>query len=482
MKEAYNAAKVGMAMSTIANKISIYRGVLARKLILFHADRSGNVAIMSAFLMVPLVGALGLGFEVSNWYLTTRAMQNAADAAAIAAATNAANGGSNYDVEARAVAAQYGFVNGSHNTTVNVAKVSNTTTCSSGCYSVTIKGTVPLYLSQVIGFKGDTSTTTTTSTTTSDATMNGGGIANKSLTSSAFATTQMSGATPYCLLALGSSGAAGITANGAPKANMTGCSVMSNTSATCNGHNLGATVGAAHATNNGCGINQLSNVAVVKDPYSGLAANIPNNTCSSYAQEPAKNKDPSLPNSNLWSGSKSLSGNVQICGDLQLTGDVTIDAPSGAVLVIENGQLDTNGYTLSTSSGSALTVVFSGTDSGAYTHAPTGGGTLNITAPATGAWKGVAIYQDPSLTSGVDVSAAGNSPTWDITGLVYLPHASVTFSGAVNKSSSGQSCFVLVADNVTINGTGSILANGQCGAAGLTMPSGSVPKVQLVSF
>ena len=49
-------------------------------------------------LIVPLVGALGIGFEVSNWYMNGRGMQNAADAAALAAATN---GGANYDVEAR---------------------------------------------------------------------------------------------------------------------------------------------------------------------------------------------------------------------------------------------------------------------------------------------------------------------------------------------------------------------------------------------
>jgi hypothetical protein len=135
-----------------------------------------------------------------------------------------------------------------------------------------------------------------------------------------------------------------------------------------------------------------------------------------------------------------------------------------------------------TSSGSALTVVFSGNNSGSYTHAPTGGGTLDITAPTSGVWKGVAIYQDPSLISGVDISAAGNSPTWDITGLVYLPHSSVTFSGAVNKSSNGNSCFVMVVDNVTINGTGSILAHGGCAAAGLSMPSGNPPgRGQLVS-
>jgi hypothetical protein len=49
----------------------------------------------------------------------------------------------------------------------------------------------------------------------------------------------------------------------------------------------------------------------------------------------------------------------------------------------------------------------------------------------------------------------------------------VTFSGAVNKSSQGTNCFVMVVDNVTINGTGSIFANdNNCAAAGLTAPRG----------
>ena len=63
-----------------------------------------------------------------------------------------------------------------------------------------------------------------------------------------------------------------------------------------------------------------------------------------------------------------------------------------------------------------------------------------------------------------------------------MPHASVTFKGAVNKSSNGHSCFVLVVDNITIDGTGSILKDeGECGAAGLSMPTTSVPgRGQLV--
>ncbi|HEX2634115.1 MAG TPA: pilus assembly protein TadG-related protein, partial [Bradyrhizobium sp.] len=88
-----------------------------------RSDERGAVSVIMGVLIIPLVGALAVGFEVSNWYLTTRGMQNAADTAAIAAATNA---GSNYNIEAKAVAAQYGFVDGTNN--ISIA-VSNTAAC-----------------------------------------------------------------------------------------------------------------------------------------------------------------------------------------------------------------------------------------------------------------------------------------------------------------------------------------------------------------
>ena len=443
----------------MSNRLSCLRNIFVKivnRLTRLRSDQRGTVAVMMGLLLPVLLGSLGLGFEISNWYLKSRWMLNAADSAAISAASN---GKDNYDAEAKAVAAQYGFVDGSTNVTVTV---SNSAVCPSGgndCYSVTITNPVPLYLSQFVGYVGDTKLNGANATT---------------LTSTSIAKKRVEPA-PVCLLALASSGTEGIRTNGAPKADMANCNVMSNTTSTCNGHNLNATIGAANGKNNGCGITQYSDVPVSPDPYASLASNIPSNTCSSYPQAPTKKKDPPLPASNQWSGAQFLNGNVIICGDLQLTGNVTINAPAGAVLVIENGQLDTNGYTLSTTNISALTIVFSGTSGGGYTHAPTGGGTLDFNAPSTGPWSGIAIYQDPSLTSGVDISAAGNSPTWKITGLVYLPHASVTFSGAVNKSSNGASCFVMVVDNITINGTGSILETGGCQAAGLNMPTAQLP-------
>jgi len=394
-----------------------------------------------------LVAILGLGVDLGYWYRTSRDLQNAADAAAIAAARN---GTSSYDSEARAVTAQYGFVDQANGITVTPL---NNQTCPNGqtnCYLVTVAlASAPQYFSQLVGLPAPS---------LSGAAMAGGAQTHT-----------------YCLIALASSGTdPALLGNGVPAANLDNCNIMSNTGMTCHGHNTGATNGDAHGTDSGCGNTQNSNVPLLPDPYKSFASNIPANTCGSYPQEP------SLPLSNQWSGAKTLAATTIICGDLQLTGDTTLTTASpGTVLVIENGQLDSNGHTLATAAGSGLTIIFSGT-SGSYTHAPTGGGTLNFNAPTSGAWSGVAIYQDPALTTGVDIAAAGNSPNWDISGLVYLPHSSVLFSGAVNSSSNGASCFALVVDNIRINGTGEILKTGGCAAAGLNLPSNTVGTVGLV--
>jgi len=427
---------------------------MQRTLLRFLRSPQGNIAMMAALISPFLVGALGLGMESAYWYQTQRSLQNAADEAAVAAATN---GTASYASEAQATTANYGYTNGSNHVSVSAANAVSCPDGSSSCYSVTVSQTVQIYLANLVGFSGNT-------------TINGW----PAQTLSATAIAERQGTTrKYCLLSLHTIGS-GILGNGVPNTNFAGCSIMSDSSMTCHGHDMGADYGDAHLTNSGCGNVQDSNMPIVPDPYSGLASNIPDDTCNgSYPQEPSRHGDPALPSSNQWSGSKSLSGNVIVCGDLQLTGDATINASSGAVLVIENGQLDTNGHTLSTASGSSITVVFTGVD-GSYTHAPTGGGTLNIQAPSSGPWSGVAIYQDPTLSSGVDISAAGNSPTWDITGLVYLPNANVTFSGAVNKSSFGASCFAMVVGDITVNGTGDIQETGGCDAAGLNMPSAQV--------
>ena len=344
------------------------------------------MAVITALLTPALLGSFGVGIETAHWYQVQKSLQNAADSAALAAATNAS---SSYSTEAQATTAQYGFNNGSNNVTVSA---SNTAACPAGgstCYSVTITEKVPLYLTQMLGFHGNTTISSAYA---------------QSLSATAVAAPGTSPRT-YCLLALASSGATGILSNGAPFANLDGCDVMSNTNATCNGHNLDAQYGDAHDTSTGCGVIQDSNVPAVSDPYAALASNIPANPCgttpngvsSSYPQEPAKKKDPALPNvsgsgatSNVtWGATPSGSvtwGAVQyMCGDVQLAGNLNVTTPAGGtVLVVENGQLDVpSGDTIQTQAGSGLTVIFTGTDSSSYTYAPTGGGTLDIAAPTS---------------------------------------------------------------------------------------------------
>jgi Flp pilus assembly protein TadG len=117
----------------------------------FLGNKDGASIIIVGLTLPALIGAMGLAIEVSYWRLHQRAMQNASDAAAIAAATN---GGLSYAAEGQAVAAQYGFQNGTKNITVTVSNPSTAPGCTANCYTTAISDQVPLFLSQVVGYKG----------------------------------------------------------------------------------------------------------------------------------------------------------------------------------------------------------------------------------------------------------------------------------------------------------------------------------------
>src|SRR4051794_31879084 len=92
----------------------------------FRRDDAGVAAVLFALAAPLLIGAMGLAAELSYWRFHQRGMQNAADAAAIAAATS---GGlpsvtdAQVLAEAQAVAAQYGFQNGAGNIAVTVTRI-----------------------------------------------------------------------------------------------------------------------------------------------------------------------------------------------------------------------------------------------------------------------------------------------------------------------------------------------------------------------
>ena len=85
--------------------VSAMAARLARKLWprAFIANEIAAMAVTVALALPFIIGVMGIGIETSYWRIHQRSMQYAADAAAIAAATNE---GPTYQAEALAVAAQ----------------------------------------------------------------------------------------------------------------------------------------------------------------------------------------------------------------------------------------------------------------------------------------------------------------------------------------------------------------------------------------
>jgi Flp pilus assembly protein TadG len=459
--------------SGLARMIGLLRmAALPVKRAMIRMLRCSNGAIgpMAALMMIPVAGSIAYAVELGGWNYMQRSAQNAADSAALAAASvnsGAATTGSTSQNEARATAKKFGFTDGVSNTTVTAATVTCPTGVVTGsvCYQASINTTFPTLFSGVIGNTGGQLISTI-----AIATASGGGGSQK-----------------VCAGSLGPG--VSFRSNGGPLPNMAGCTIASRGSMTCTGHNLGATYGVAVGTDSGCGVTTVSSGSPFTDPYDAFKSNIPSGalaSCGGSFPQMAKvtgqwtaaaaNRIIGTP---VWSGTQKI-----MCGDVQLSGNVTLTGTT--TLIIENGRLDLNGFKIATASGAEATIVFSGDNTAAYSHYPSSlnnGGTIDISAPSptsSSPWKEIAIYQDPAITNKVSFTYSGNDPTWDISGAVYLPKADVTFSGIVNKSSTGSSCFTLIAYTILVNGTAAIFANNNACTSGPTVTVGTGTREKLV--
>lgn len=448
------------------------RRTFAQSVRRFLRSRRGNIAALTALLIVPLAALLGMATEGGSWFLITRAMQNAADSAVIATATNGGNAvsGTDYVNEGKAIAASYGFVNGSNDATVTVPAPGNyatvTSCASSPCYQVKITKTVPLYLIPLVGFNGNTALGTTR---------------GQQLSAVALATLKTVNA-PFCLTALSSDPSA-IDGRGIPSSNIT-CNIQSAGGTNCNPtHKL--TSGYSDAVgDNSCGTKQhpVSGVTVT---YDSLLSNIPSTSSCNGASYPNGNSK----NKNQLSGTLSLGASKVYCGDVKLTGNVSVSAATGgSLLVIANGLLDLGNFKLQTPVGSpGLTIVFTSPTPGSYNYTSggqvnndskgnnviIGNGTLDISSPTSGTWSGMAVYQDRNLPEQT-IEYAGNKPTWNISGIVYLPKTKLTAKGAIGKSASGFACLTLVVETLLMKGTGDLFyqnPQSQCAQQGVSSPT-----------
>ncbi len=200
----------------------------------FLTDQRGGVSVTLVLMIIPMIAALGMAAEGSSWFFIKRAMQNASDSAAIAAATNGCTAVSStcystYVTEAKSVAKQFGFTDGLASVVVTATNTARCPDNTLTCYGVSIQKKVQVSLVDMVGFRGNTTV---------------GGQPALLIASSSLARPRATNG-KYCVTTLGTGNGDGITFDGGPKIDLHGCDVGSKTDALCTGGSS-ATIGHAY--------------------------------------------------------------------------------------------------------------------------------------------------------------------------------------------------------------------------------------------
>lgn len=374
----------------------------------FSQDQ-GSVIWITALSLAILIGLMGLAIDTSFAFYTRTKMQAAADAAALGAASNLANGGTSATalVTALSLANSNGFLNGSSNIVVNpVIPPGPNPDGSISSYStntkyvrVQISQSIPLFFAPVIGFNSTWPVTAN---------------AVAGVTSS-----------PDCLVATN-----GFRINGTNIANLNNCSAVI-------GGNLDATNQSKIAVNGNGSINVYNNGSI---------------SCPSCTPTPIQKSGPlpTLPNVTIPAGLTTVADatcSTRTCqpgiynSQLVLTKNTSYTFASG-FYVFNQGLLTNSAIVNSAPNGVTFYI---------KANQPIDlSGTVTLTAlSASGCspGSGVLIYQEPSAITAM--SLAGSTNQLNVNGIIDLPYSDITISGTSSN-------FILqgsiVAHSLSLNG------------------------------
>jgi Flp pilus assembly protein TadG len=408
----------------------------------FAEDDSGVSAILVGLCLAAILGAAGLAVDVGLWYADRRAAQGAADAAAYSAAVDYANSSSPSvsfsTASAKAVAAKYGFVDGTGGVAVTVNSPPKNGSYTSGTYNafeVIITKSESLFLSSLF---------------------------LKSASVSARAVSVPSSSGQYCMEILNSTpGASNVNfiASNGDTINMPNCGIADNGPGSC-AINMsgGATLSVKnlavvgnYCTSNGAtvSVSGIQNIgsAATPNPYSNLSVSTVEGSMSMSCSQTG---------ASYSGGSHTLSPGVY-CNGLGVYNSASVTLNPGVYYVVGGS------FSIQASSvtGSGVTIILTGSASSYATANIADNATLTLTAPTSGPTAGVAIWADGAGPTS-NTSALAGGATMNITGALYFPTQTVSFS---NGASNASTCTQLIAYDVNLSGGGS-LSNKSCVTAG----------------
>ena len=425
-------------------------------------DRRGNTLAIAAACLPLVVGAAGLATDTIQWTLWKRQIQRAADSAAMAGV---------YDRSAATGATTNTPTAVCHDIALNLhtwMSLQATSPCAGGVGSysaisypanttfVTNQVTVTLRVQQSLPF--------------SSMFMSSAPLIQASSTAGS-----VSAGGPACVQALEPTAVTGLSNNGNTTVNAPTCILYSNSPASNAASAGGSSNITALAIAAVGGISQSNNWHVqqyipysppLPDPFANVNVDPSDMHCTAA----------SLDDNTNW----ATLGNTNCFSSIGLQPNRTINVPANfGPIYVNGGSVDLKGTfnctgctVVLTNQSQAANATIGSFSSNAQAH-------NNITAPTTGNYAGISIYQDRRATSNSNTINGGSGNI--IRGAVYFPKTVLQINGSGTVDASGNAvnlCAMWVAKDVTLIGNSSIAISSPTDApcAGSGMPSNSAVR------
>jgi hypothetical protein len=471
----------------------------------------GQVLLLAAMAMVVLIGFVALATDVGLLSTERRQMQTAADAAAIAASAALRNSQS-YASAADEVASLNGFTNGTNSATITVNNppMSGAYIGNSNYVEVVIAQPEPTYFLRALGYASmnvstravsgavnspacvyalDTSASKAINLTGSGFNINAScGVIDNSTSASALSATGTGTVTASSIGVAGNDSVTGsLTFVPTPKVNTAPVadplaslqapavgspaqqSVTNSGAYSVSGNNQTIIIPAA-VYSSGISIAGSSDVVTFSGGTYGDHISITGSS-DGVTFNPGQYQHASTghsidvsgnaatisfnPGTYTFLGSVNIVGSSTVTlqpgtyfGGIAITGQANVTFSPGTY-ILAGGGLSVTG----TSSLSGSGVTFYDTNATGYAYGPislTGGNaTADLSAPTSGAMKGILFFQDRSIPAGSDGSSLTGNVSNIFDGAIYFPTTGLTYTG--NSSTSGYT--FLIADTLTLTGS-----------------------------
>lgn len=415
-------------------------------------DRRGNTLAIAGAALPLVIGSAGLASDTIQWTLWKRQLQRTADSAATAGAYAKVAGKaigtcSNISGATYADPVAYDIKKNNQTGIATTCTVTNSPTV--GGFTADANAIrVSLSIQKRLSFSGLFLTTTPTITATSTATVVPSG--------------------DYCVISLEDQAVTGIDATGSTDVNL-GCGMITNStsmsaavatgSASVGASPIAAVGGIPASTRWKTGTVLQPFMPSQADPFASVNPTAPSGGCAN---------DPNVKPSETVNLTPGCYKALSIKGTANL---------AAGVYYIDGGSLDFNSG--ANINGSPDGVVFVLSNSNAASNATIGGismngsANLNLTAPKTGPYKGLLIYQDRRAAADNSIKINGNSGSY-IEGAFYFPKADFTWTG---NSGVNSNCMQLVVKRISFTGNSAV--NNTC-PAGSGAGSFKGSKIRLV--